>query len=369
MGKRKLSRRQAWRIEKIQREREARAAKRDANIDQFDDGQEEANNGISQLGPERSGIVIAHFGTQVEVETLSASNQENPQDQKAIRRRCHFRANLGSLVTGDRVVFRDGNPTGVIVAVKERETALSRPDPYGELKTIAANIDRILIVIAPLPKPHTQLVDRYIVAAETLGIQAALVINKMDLVDDNNRETINSFVELYRGLNYEVITASTYKNSEDTDNPKDQKVEKEGLADLQGFLADHTSVFVGQSGVGKSSLINLLIPDLNLQVGEISEANQKGTHTTTTAQLFHFPKGGDLIDSPGIREFGLWHMDKEDILEGFIEFRPFIGHCKFRDCQHKQEPQCAILKAYEDGHINPYRMESYQALRDSTERE
>ncbi len=361
MGKRKLSRRQAWRIEKIQQEREARALKRDANINQLDDGQAETNNGASQLGPEQSGIVIAHFGTQVEVETLTIAGVAPPKDHPIIRRRCHFRANLGSLVTGDRVVFRDGNPTGVVVAVKERETALSRPDPYGELKTIAANIDRILIVIAPLPKPHTQLVDRYIVAAETLGIKAALVINKMDLVDDSNRQTINSFVELYRNLNYEVITASTYNNSDNT--------EDDGLVDLQNFLADHTSVFVGQSGVGKSSLINLLIPDLNLQVGEISEANQKGTHTTTTAQLFHFPKGGDLIDSPGIREFGLWHMDGSDILEGFIEFRPFIGHCKFRDCQHQQEPQCAIIKAYEEGHISPYRMESYRALRDSTERE
>lgn len=360
MGKRKLSRRQAWRIEKIQQEREARAAKRDANISQLDDAQAETSNTASQLGAERLGIVIAHFGTQVEVESLP-THEEDPQTYKRIRRRCHFRANLGSLVTGDRVVFRDGKPTGVIVAVKERKTALSRPDPYGELKTIAANIDRILIVIAPLPKPHTQLVDRYIVAAETLGIKAALVINKMDLVDDSNRETIDNFIELYRSLNYEVITASTYNNSGDT--------EDEGLMDLQAFLADHTSVFVGQSGVGKSSLINLLIPDLNLQVGEISEANQKGTHTTTTAQLFHFPKGGDLIDSPGIREFGLWHMSEDDILEGFIEFRPFIGHCKFRDCQHRQEPQCAIINAYKDGHISTYRMESYKALRDSIERE
>jgi len=193
------------------------------------------------------------------------------------------------------------------------------------------------------------LVDRYLIAAENIGIQPVLVINKADLIDDSNRDTLDEFVLLYTNLGYEVISTSTKQT--------------EGLNNLQDFLVHYTSVFVGQSGVGKSSLINCLIPDLNLQVGAISESNQKGTHTTTTAKLFHFTEGGHLIDSPGIREFGLWHMTLDEILYGFVEFRPFIGHCKFRDCKHINEPKCALREAHEAGDISDYRMNSFEELR------
>jgi ribosome biogenesis GTPase len=335
MSKRKLTKRQAWRINKIQEEKSARAAKREAkDFESISD---------SLLGPEEQGLVIAHYGTFVEVEALNDKN---------IRQRCHFRANLGSLVTGDKVVWRKGEPYGVVVAIDDRTTELSRPDPYGGLKTVAANIDHIFVVIAPLPKAHTQLIDRYLVAAETQAIKPILIINKSDLIDEDNKKDIDLFVSLYSDLSYEVLNVSTKSQGE------------EQLHSLKTKLSKKTSVFVGQSGVGKSSLINTLIPDLDLQTGALSEANQKGTHTTTTAQLFHFPEGGHLIDSPGIREFGLWHMSEEEILNGFIEIRPFAGHCKFRDCRHQQEPGCAILKAAEEGKINPYRINSFFALRD-----
>ncbi|MFT7224054.1 MAG: ribosome biogenesis GTPase [Cellvibrionaceae bacterium] len=333
MSKRKLNRRQTWRIEKIQRERLARACKREENID-----------GNSSLGSEQEGLVIAHFGTQVEVE---------PKEQPGQHRRCHFRANLGSLVTGDRVVWRDGDPTGVVVAVEERDSELSRPDPHGDMKTIAANIDRILIVVASVPKPHTQLVDRYLVAAESLNIKPSLIINKIDLVEAGNQSVIEKFIKPYQSLGYEVITVSAR--------------EEKGLLELAALVKEHTNIFVGQSGVGKTSLINKLIPDLNLQIGELSQSSQKGTHTTTTAQLFHFPQGGRLIDSPGIREFGLWHMTPEEILHGFVEFSPFAGRCKFRNCRHEQEPNCAILHAHRDGHISDHRFSSYLALREQSE--
>jgi ribosome biogenesis GTPase / thiamine phosphate phosphatase len=331
MAKRKLTRRQAWRIKKVQDERAARADKREERIDLSS----------NDLGPEQHGLIIAHYGTLIDVEAVDGDN-------KGQITRCHMRANLGSLVTGDNVVWRDGSPNGVIEAVLPRRSALSRPDPYGDMKIVAANIDRIVIVIAPYPEPHANLVDRYLVAAETLDIEPIILLNKTDRIDDSNREKLSGWQQRYTDLGYTWLQIST--------------TEQQGIDDLTGYLANYTSVFVGQSGVGKSSLINALLPDANLRVGALSESSQKGTHTTTTAQLFHFPKGGHLIDSPGIREFGLWHMDSQSLLEGFIEFRPFLGHCKFRDCAHQKEPGCAIQQALTDGDISAERMGSYRYI-------
>jgi ribosome biogenesis GTPase len=328
LSKRKLTRRQSWRIEKIQKEREKRASRRDDTAD--------AKLSESDLGPEQDGLIVTHYGTQVMIE-----------DAHRVRKRCHFRSNLGGLVTGDKVIWRDGNPLGVVVAKRQRATTLSRPDPYGAMKTVAANIDRIAIVVAPYPEPHFNLIDRYLVAAEAIGIEPALVINKVDLIDEQQRAKVEAIAALYTELGYPVLNASA-KNDE-------------GLEPLREYLAHFTSVFVGQSGVGKSSLVNALLPDSNLRVGRLSE-RQTGTHTTTSAQLFHIPTGGCLIDSPGIREFGLWHIAPADVLAGFKEFRPFIGYCKFRDCSHTHEPGCAILQALEAGKISAGRLAGYRHI-------
>jgi ribosome biogenesis GTPase / thiamine phosphate phosphatase len=332
MTKRILTRRQQWRIEKIHGERTERAAKRN-NL-----AEEQLNE--SDLGPEQHGLVITHYGMQVVVEAT-----EGEAAGQSVR--CHFRSNLGSLVTGDRVVWRMGNPLGVIVAVLPRTSSLQRPDPHGDMKTIAANIDRIIIVVAPYPEPHANLIDRYLVAANAIGIEPVLLINKTDRIDDSTQEKIAYLEKTYRTLGYQVHLVST-KNGI-------------GLEEFRDYLTHYTSVFVGQSGVGKSSLVNALLPESNLRVGELTE-RQLGSHTTTSATLLHFPGGGHLIDSPGIREFGLWHMSENDVLEGFIEFRPFLGHCKFRDCSHRHEPNCAILKALQDGKISHTRMDSYRYI-------
>ena len=337
MSKRKLTRRQNWRIQKIQDERIARAHKREEQIEQ--------ELLSDNLGPEQTGLVTAHYGASLDIES---------PDQPGLARRCHLRSNLPPLVTGDRVIWRAGKgeeDKGVVVALEDRHSLLSRPDNHGRIKPVAANIDYIVLVIAPIPIPHGNLIDRYLVAAETVGIEPVILLNKTDLLDEEGRELLDDMLSVYEDIGYKVLRASTRSD--------------DGLDPLKQLLDEHTSVFVGQSGVGKSSLVNVLLPGVDTRVGALSEATGKGTHTTTAAKLFHFPAGGTLIDSPGIREFGLWHIDKEEVLNGFREFRPFLGHCRFRDCNHEQEPGCALREALENGVILEERMYSYRQILNS----
>ncbi|MGH1429964.1 MAG: small ribosomal subunit biogenesis GTPase RsgA [Neptuniibacter sp.] len=333
MAKRKLTRRQNWRIQKIQEERAARASKKDASIDQQLDS--------SDLGPEQHGLIISHFGRTVDVEASDGDIQG-----KIFR--CHMRTNLGQLVTGDRVIWRMGKESGVVVAKQERTTELLRPNPYGEMKPVAANIDFIVITIAVEPTPFANLIDRYLVASELSGIEPVILLNKTDLLTEKNRKAVDEILQRYRDLDYQVLEASSSS--------------EQGLSQLKEKLKNRISVFVGQSGVGKSSLINMLLPGVDLKVGELSAQTKKGKHTTTTARLFHFPDGGDLIDSPGIREFGLWHIEPDQVIEGFKELRSVSGMCQFRDCKHEKEPGCALKNAVEDGTISTQRWNSYKHI-------
>lgn len=340
MSTRKLSRRQRWRIEKVQQERLARAERKAARLGE---GLEDAT-----LGPEQAGTLIAHYGAYARVE-----------DEAGSQHRCLIRQNLGPLVTGDRVVWQAArNGDGVVVAVAPRASLLARPDPDGRMKPVAANIDQIFIVVAPRPGIQLALIDRYLLAAETTGITPVILVNKIDLLDAPARAELEQCLEEFHRLGYATLYASTR--------------EHHGLDALHARLRGHTSIFVGQSGVGKSSLINALLPAAEARTGELSETTGLGRHTTTTSQLYRLPdddddgdSGGAIIDSPGIREFGLWAISPEQAFDGFPEFRPLRGLCRFRNCRHRQEPGCALQDAAAQGQISPRRLESYHRIVDS----
>lgn len=329
MSKRRLTRQQAWRIEKIQQEKAARLERK----------ADRASEGDEALGPEQEALVVAHFGTRVEVELLG-------DDPAPVQ--CHFRANLGAIVAGDRVVVRCGATQGVVEAVLPRTSLLSRPDSRGLLKPVAANIDFIVLVITPEPAPSSVLIDRYLVAAELQGIPIRILLNKTDLIGPHNQSMLDELLAMYREIGYPVL-ASSVKTAH-------------GLDALKQQLDRHVTVFVGQSGVGKSSLVNVLLPGVNAKVGELSAQSRLGRHTTTNARLFHFPSGGNLIDSPGIREFGLWHLEPEQVIDGYRDFTRWRTQCRFRDCRHQREPDCALRAAAERGDVHPQRLKNWDAI-------
>jgi ribosome biogenesis GTPase len=272
--------------------------------------------------------------------------------------RCNIRRTIRSLVTGDRVVWRAGENTsvkGIVEAVHERTSVLTRPDFYDGVKPIAANIDQIVIVSAILPELSLNIIDRYLVACETVEVEPLIVLNKIDLLDDEGRKFVQGMMDIYRNINYRVLEVSSQTG--------------EGMPEFEKALTDRISIFAGQSGVGKSSLLNALLPpdEKQILVNEVSDNSGLGQHTTTAARLYHFQHGGDVIDSPGVREFGLWHLAPEQITQGFVEFRPFLGYCKFRDCKHGSDPGCAIRDAVDRGEIAEERFDNYHRILESME--
>ena len=285
------------------------------------------------------GLVVANFGAKLVVE-----------DTNGVLHRCAGRRKLGSLVCGDRVRWQAGDHQDcAVIELEARQSELARPDKNGRKKTIAANIDQVLIMTSPGADFSTGLIDRYLITAETLGIHPLIIFNKIDLLEAAQLTEFKQQLAAYEKIGYPVILTSSKT--------------AHGLDALMPFLFNKTSIIVGKSGVGKSSLLNQILPNAEARVGDISQATGKGTHTTTTARLYHLPGNeGDLIDSPGIREFGLWQITPQQVAQGFREFRDYAEQCRFRDCLHRSEPGCAVTEAVKQGDISAPRYASYQRI-------
>lgn len=262
---------------------------------------------------------------------------------------CFPRGKKSLVACGDRVaVARTAAGQGVIEAVDPRRSLLYRSDRYRE-KLIAANATQMVIVLAAVPSFYEELLNRCLVAAEHQRIRALIVLNKFDL----ERESAAALHALqpYRELGYEVLSL----------------VAKHDVVPLRSHLHGHTSVLVGQSGMGKSTIINALVPGAAVPVGDISNALDSGRHTTTHARMYRLDADSALIDSPGLQEFGLRHVPTAELDQAFVEFRPLLGQCRFNDCRHRGEPDCAVAAACERGEIVPQRLTVYRKLVDEGE--
>ena len=292
------------------------------------------NHGQAIAVEARDGLVIARYGKEVDV-----LDQGNPSG--AVHR-CHLRAHLEPVV-GDRVRWQPADDRGLVTAVASRRSMLRRRERTG-VRVLAANVDQIVLVLAPQPEPHASLVDRFLAAAELEGIDAILVLNKSDLPD---AEKVDAIGRTRAGLGYPTVRVSARDGT--------------GVDALRQHLEGRISVFCGQSGVGKSSLINRIFPDADAAVGQLSTAAAKGRHTTTIARFYALP-GGAVIDSPGIREFDVPCAGAEDLIRGFVELRNLAGECRFRNCRHRDDPGCAITTALAQGLIDRERLASFHQL-------
>ena len=326
---------------------------------------EKADYDDNLFGETSEGIVISRFGMHADVESADGSVH-----------RCNIRRTIRSLVTGDRVVWRPGKDAadgvsvkGIVEAVHDRASVLTRPDFYDGVKPIAANIDQIVVVSAILPELSLNIIDRYLVACEAQDIEPLIVLNKIDLLDDDGLRFVNEQMDIYRNIGYRVLLVSSRT--------------QDGLKPLEAALTDRISIFAGnvrdiigedlilvqpEQGVQQARFTDPGLPGLNedqILTNDVSDVSGLGQHTTTAARLYHFPHGGDVIDSPGVREFGLWHLEAEQITNGFVEFHDYLGRCKYRDCKHDTDPGCALREAVENGKIAESRFENYHRILES----
>ena len=279
------------------------------------------------------GQIVAAFGRQYLVEIANGEVLS-----------CVLRGKKSGVVCGDQVQVKCTTVgQGVIEAISPRNTLIYRSNTIRK-KLIAANITQIIIVISAVPSFDEDLVNRCLVTAENQNIKALIVLNKTDLI--NPTRDVLPKLSLYQKIVYTLVRLSAEKD----------------ITPILPYLQGHLNVLVGQSGMGKSTLINALIPDADRATAKISNTLDSGRHTTTHAQLYHLDKNTHIIDSPGIQEFGLHHISNTDLAWGFIEFHPYIGRCKFSDCLHINEPNCALDRAVQENKIDPRRLGFYRRL-------
>ena len=287
----------------------------------------------------QTGLVIVNYGKNQLVETPSGDIIN-----------CVARRGLPQIVCGDEVEWlATGDSSGVIEVIRTRRTVLHRANGSNQ-RPLAANIDQLVVEAALQPALDYFLIDKYCIAAELAQIEPLFVINKADLINDKQRARISLLIDEYRDIGYTTLLTSALKNT--------------GIETFANHLSGKTSILVGQSGVGKSSLIKRLLPHRDIDVGKLSAASGLGKHTTTSTTLYHLPQSGRLIDSPGVRDFHLASVPNEELGHGFREFHPYLGQCRFNNCRHLSEPGCAINTAVAEGHILERRMASYRRLLD-----
>ena len=298
----------------------------------------------SKLGEPQSGLVITNFGKRLLVES---------SEQKLYN--CSVRQHLGKLVAGDVVTWQTDieDNSGVVSSSEPRRQTLTRPGFRGQTRMVAANIDLLGIVMPVEPGIHPDMIDRYLVAAHQLDLPIFLVINKIDLVQSEEHwDAIAEILTPYDDLGINIYPVSVKSG--------------EGLDKLRALLSTNNSVFVGPSGAGKSSLIKALSPDIEIKINELSESTGLGRHTTTNSILYHLPifEGniGNIIDSPGVRQFTPAPCSLQELEQAYDDFSPFLGQCKFNNCTHTIEPSCAIQAAVEEGNIDYNRFQSFQRL-------
>lgn len=253
------------------------------------------------------------------------------------------------MVCGDEIGWLPtGDNSGVIETLKPRRTVLYRADGSHGQQPLVANIDQVIIEAALEPALDYFLIDKYTIAAELSQTEPLIIINKSDLLQDKDRARIDSLISEYRQIGYTTLLISALRDT--------------GIEDFTDRLTGKTSILVGQSGVGKSSMVKRLLPDRDIVTGKLSAASGLGKHTTTATTLYHLTRGGHLIDSPGVRDFHLARVPGDKLGNGFRDFRPFLGQCRFNDCRHLSEPGCAVTAAVAAGKILKRRMESYRRL-------